>query len=308
MPYTDQFDRTDPLTFNPVGILDLWPRQATWEARALLAEGRSVADLKEIAANVEVLICNEVTRLLRVSAGLAGSPVDGNPKTWVWPPDLNPQEPQQLRQRHGDTNLYEAALVAGRLPVARVEFEDWEGYAAIALWKLVDFMDTIRAPGRRHRREGQPLLLRSVPAQEIHEALRVAAPMLVEAVRACTLGSESRLRSAQIDALKTRAQRDQAFAIERADILRRQAVSAQARQAAAATHQHLPEHQEKAWTLATSKRFKSRAAAARYAAARIAKSDGGDDPESDADTYTEKTVDQWLKARGWKPKPALPKA
>lgn len=40
MPYTDQFERADPLTVNPLGLFDLWPRQAVWEARALLADGK----------------------------------------------------------------------------------------------------------------------------------------------------------------------------------------------------------------------------------------------------------------------------
>jgi hypothetical protein len=317
MPYTDQFDRTDPFALNPIGIFDLWPRQAVWEARAMLAEGRSLDDLKQIAANVEVMICNEVRRLLRLSAGLSGSPGEGNPKAWVWPADLNPREPQELRVRHGDTNLYEAAVAPGqaRLPTS-IQFEDWEGYAVIALWKLVDFMDTLKAPRRRlveaynakfQSEAFDPIVpFVRVPPAERHETIRLSAPMLVEAVRACTLAGESRLRAAHIAALKTRAQKDRAWAIERAEMKRRHAVSGKAREAAAVTHQHLPGHQEKAWALANSKPFSSRAAAARYAAARIAKSDGGSDPGSDDDCYTEKTVDQWLKERGWKrqPKPA----
>lgn len=332
MPYTDQFDRRDPLTLNPLGLFDLWPRQAVFEARALLAEGRSADDLMAIAASVEHIILNEVARLLRLPVRPSDITVSGNPKAWRWPAALHPNAPQELRERHGDTNLYEAAIAHGqaRLPTS-IHFADWEGYGVIALWKLVDFMDALAAPRRRliaaHRQaDGLNVYDESdeysrlfnagirVPKEDTLKAQIQAAPMLVEAVRACSLGAECRLRAAQLDALTSRAQRDRAWSIERIEMRRRQKVSEQAREAADASHEHLAVHQEKAWALANSRWFPSRAAAARYAAARISKSDGkaggSADPEADDDCYKERTVAEWLKARGWnkQPKPPAPAA
>jgi hypothetical protein len=328
MPYIDQFERADPLTLNPIGILDLWPRQAIWEARGLLAEARSCADLQAIAADVELMIQNEATRLLRLPRADIVSRLDeSHPKAWVWTSDIYSGDSGRVREHHGDTNLYEAAIAPGqsRLPTS-VPFEDWEGYAVIALWKLVDFMEILRAPRRQlvqqysvslglesldEKQRMSRLLDAGVKVTRAQwlTAQRDAAPMLIEAVRACALGAECRLRAAQMAVLRTRAQRDRAWAVERVEMRRRQETSKQARDAANVLHKHLPAHQEKAWQLANSKWFPNVSAAGRYAAARISKSDGkaggSANPESDDDVYTERTVIEWLKERGWKrvPKP-----
>lgn len=337
MPYTDQFERADPLTFNPIGIFDLWPRQAVWEARSLLADGRSTEDVKAIASSVEEMIRNELGRLLRRPIRLPEISVSGNPKAWLWPAEWGSDGKRELRERHGDSNLYQAAITPGqaRLPTP-IHFEDWEGYAVIALWKLVEFVDALRAPRRRLEQmadEGEQVPRTAlggvlVPEADLLRAQRQAAPKLVEAVRACTLGAECRLRASQMAALETRAQRDRAAVIERAEMQRRQEITDRAREAANKSHEHLAFHQEKAWEMANSKPFRSRIDAARYAAENIAKSDrpeneGGNEandtseegaamgkvgavaatPEPVLEWYTERTVDRWLRERGWTPPP-----
>jgi hypothetical protein len=328
MPYIDQFDRADPLTLNAIGIFKMWPRQAAFEAQALLADGRTTQDLKAIATDVEALICNQVGALLRLPRSERQATLEGNPKEWIWSTDLDHRNPAELlRERHGDTNLFEAAIEhgQGRLPTS-IEFSDWEGYAVIALWKLVEFKDALTAPRRRlilahlppsdrpmSDAEALSRLMSmgvAVPREEFLEAQVLAAPLVVEAVRACALGTEARLRAAQMAVLKTRAQRERALAIERVEMRRRQEVSKRARESADKGHEHLARHQERAFQLANSKWFPSLAAAARYAAARISKSDGreggGTEPESDEDCYTERTVGDWLKAKGWKRQPKPP--
>jgi hypothetical protein len=323
MPYTDQFDRADPLTLNPIGIFQMWPRQAAFEAQALLADGRTTQDLKAIATDVEALICNQVGALLRLPRSARQATLEGNPKEWIWSTDLDHRNPAELlRERHGDTNLFEAAIEhgQGRLPTS-IEFSDWEGYAVIALWKLVEFKDALTAPRRRlilahlpaseRRMSDAEALSRlmslgvTVPREEFREAQLLAAPLVVEAARACALGTEARLRAAQMAVLKTRAQRERALAIERVEMRRRQEVSQRARDSADERHKHLALHKERALKLANSKTFYTYSTAARYALARISKSDGrgGGDPDSDEDLYTERTVITWLQELGWKPQP-----
>ena len=69
--FTNQFEKRDPLTFNAVGIWDLWPRQTAWEARSLL-EGRTTEQLTQIAEKVESVVDEQVafmrTQLLAAMA------------------------------------------------------------------------------------------------------------------------------------------------------------------------------------------------------------------------------------------------
>lgn len=284
--FSDQFEKRDPLTFTAFGIFDLWPRQIAWEARDLL-EGRPSPLLKEIAISVEMLI--EVQTNFMVSKqGRRGDPrFDSNPKAIGFGNAHVIQNSEQLRLQHGDVNLFVAAT---SLPEARqFKFMFWEGLAVLALWKLIDFFETIFAP---QKEIGYEIGLPRATKEKRHSALNSAVPDLVEAMRACTLAGEAKMRLQQLAAMKSSAQREVSTALYEAEAQRRSEVSEKSRAAVMVRHSKTSAHQAEALRLAYSKPFKSRAEAARHAAYIVEKG-----PNT---YYTVAVVDGWLKAAGWR--------
>lgn len=283
--FHDQFQKRDPLTFNAFGIVDFWPRAIAWEARDLL-EGRKTSHLKKIATAVEALIEAQLT-LMMSKPDVAGDPrYSANPKALEYGSFMSVQEPNFLRVQHGDVNLYLGATTS---PGDKgLKFEQWEGLAVLALWKLIDFFETVTAP----RRElGNRTGLQQPTDKRKYQALLHGAPDLVEAMRACTLAGETKMRLKQLAAMDSSAQRQVAEALYAADAKRRIEVSNKSRAAVAVRHSKIKEHQAEAMREALSRPFKSRAEAARHAAEMVQKSPGI--------FYTSAVIDGWLKALGW---------
>jgi hypothetical protein len=290
MEFGDQFDIRDPLKFDPIGLFDLWPRQIAWEARALLA-GRTTAELKVIAQHIDETISAKVAAVLEQADRLRHSSFEGNPKTRLFPGDIRPLTPAQIRTEHGDINLLTAAISEPQLGLfgAAVAFSSWEGYAVLALWKLIDWHRTISPPGSRQLTiQGQRR-----PLEDRHRAFIDANPLILEALRACTLAAEGKLVAEQMAALKTKGQREVAEAVHRAEQSRRARLSEQNRQAVVVRHDRAASKREQAVMLAISQPFKGYADAARYVVDRLEKSPGK--------YFTTKTIEGWLKRAGWKP-------
>lgn len=286
--FSDQFEKRDPLTFTAFGIFDFWPRQIAWEARDLL-EGRTTFQLKEIGIAVEALIETQL-QLLLAKPDEAGDPrLTANPKAIGYGGFMSPKVPELLRSQHSDVNLFIAGC---SLPQAGgMRFEQWEGLAVLALWKLIDFFEIITAPRRElgeYSRLGGP----KPTDKRKYQALMQCAPELVEAMRACTLAGEAKMRLHQLAAMKSLAQREVSKALYEAEAQRRLEVSEKSRAAVMVRHSKTSAHQAEALRFANSKPFKSRAEAARYAAERVDKGDGTE--------YTVPVVDGWLKAAGWR--------
>ena len=286
--FSDQFEKRDPLTFTAFGIFEFWLRQIAWEARDLL-KGRTALHLKEIGSAVEALIETQL-QLLLSKPDEAGDPrLSANPKAIGYGGFMSPKVPELLRSQHSDVNLFVAGC---SLPEAGgMRFEQWEGLAVLALWKLIDFFEIITAP-RRELGENAYLGGPEPTDKRKHQALMKCTPDLVEAMRACTLAGEAKMRLQQLAAMKSSAQREVSKALYEAEEKRRSEVSEKSRAAVAVRHDKTKDHRAEALKHANSKRFKSRAEAARYAADMVEKG-----PKT---FYTVAVVEGWLKAAGWR--------
>lgn len=91
-------------------------------------------------------------------------------------------------------------------------------------------------------------------------------------------------------------QSDHIRKLEAAEAQRRKSTRAKAQQASAARWSGLEQHKLRAIELANSKPFPSRTQAAEFARDRVAKNEEGD-------LYAVQTVDDWLRAAGWKKPP-----
>lgn len=291
--FEKQFDVRDPLTFNAMGLLEAWPRQAAWEARSLL-EGHSSKQLKTMAQTVNSVIEDQVAYLMtlpepRSFHAFADNPMSIAQGMWVQGP------PEHIRERHGDVNLF----VAASTPLhpagigAALPFEQWKGLAVLALWKLVDFYDTIQVIYRRldYYQNLDDYKRNKPSAEDRLSAYRTGGPLVVEAMRACTLAAEGRMRMQLLSAMASDAERKVADALYEAEAVRRREVSIKSRAAVMVRHGKTSEHQAQALRLANSRPFQSRAAAARYALDRVEKTPG--------ETYTYDVVYRWLKVAGW---------
>jgi len=290
--FSDQFDKWDPLLFNAVGIFDMWPRQAAWEARALLT-GRTSPELKQIALGVESMISDQVAHLVQNQGKNGDAWFDANPKTTTLHADISPPRPELLRESYGDVNLFMSAFLTTQPSVfsANFPFAQWEGLAVITLWKLLDFYDAVF--WRRREPEAYQLGQSRNPAKSA-SALLKGAPLLVEAMRACTLATECKTRAEQLDAMADNSHRRLAEALYSEEAKRREEVSRRARAAVSVRHKKTHAHAEEAIRMANAQFFSTRAAAARHVADLLQKAPG--------EFYTVRAVDEWLKESGWKPK------
>lgn len=283
--FSDQFEKRDPLTFTAFGIFEFWPRQIAWEARDLL-EGRTTARLKEIAVFIEAVISAQLSQLLS-KPDEAGDPrFKANPKALEYGSFMSSKDPENLRLQHSDVNLYIAATSGSRAEI--LNFEQWEGLAVVALWKLIDFFEAITAP---QRESGTGLWSPRPTIEKKYAAMKRSTPDLVEAMRACTLASEAKMRLQQLSKMKSATQREVSEALYEAEAKRRREVSDKSRAAVAVRHDKTNDHRAEALKHANSKPFKSRAEAARFAADMVEKG-----PNT---FYTVAVVDGWLKAARW---------
>lgn len=288
--FTNQFNKWDPLTFGVWGQLDPWPRQAAWEARSLL-EGRSRAELIRMAQEVDSTILCQIDHLRSLSEPMHFDMFKPNPLTvdkgaWFG------GSIQQIRKDHCDVNLFIAAYTSHCSDGIGVDlpFEQWEGLAVIALWKLADYNEIMELVSRQ----------KESTAEDRTQAVRHAAALVIEAVRACTLAAEGRVGLQHLAAITTREQLKISQALYEAENLRRRELSSRGRAAVMVRHEKTTEHQAEALRFANSRYFPKRAAAARYAADRVEKTPG--------ETYTVGVVDGWLKAAGWQPSGEVPTA
>lgn len=287
--FTDQFKKRNPLTFNATGVLDMWPRQIAWETRDLL-KGRTTSQLMKMAVAIEALIVDQVRRLVQNQGKMGEQHFDSNPKTISYWAKWMSIQPDQLREQYGDVNLFVAAsMPSGKTSSKRTRpFEQWEGLAVLALWKLIDFYE-VRSTLRKEYEFGS-----MPPPEKRISALVRGAPLLVESMRACTLAAEGRMRVQQLASFND-AQRTVSEALYEADSERRRVVSEKSRAAVKVRHDKTKVHVACAIELAKAGNFKSRAAAARHIADEILKA-------SPREFYTPGTVDGWLKAAGWERK------
>lgn len=285
--FTDQFQRRDPLSFNASDVLEFWPRQIAFEARDLL-EGHTAHQVEAIAKAVEALIVSHVDHLvIHHNPFLIG--FGSHPPKEVRLNNSIGATPELMREQFGDANIFIAATSASH-SAAKLPFTSWEGLAVIALWKLVDFYDILLPPIHRSEHGSYE---RPTP-EERASRLRKSAPLLVEAMRASTLGAEGRIRAQQLGAMQGETEREVAEALYRADAERRLAVSEKSRASVNARHEKTRAHINEALGMANKRDFKSFEAAARYIADNLEKSPNA--------YYTAPTVVRWLRAGGWTPK------
>lgn len=289
--FTNQFEKRDPLTFNAVGILDMWPRQIAWEARALL-EGRTTPQLTEVAIAIEALIVDQVGYLVQNRGKKGERHFDSNPKTISYGAEWMDVQPDRLREQYGDVNLFVAASMPSRQTSSQttVPFEQWEGLAVMALWKLVDFYEALLGWRKEYELESHP----TYPPGRRRTALMQSAPLLVESMRACTLAAEGRLRVQQLASMTDDTQRRVSEALYEAESERRKVVSNKSRAAVMVRHDKTSEHIARAIEIANSQYFRYRSEAARHAADLVQKAPGK--------FYTVDIVDSWLKAAHWQRK------
>ena len=304
--FTNQFELMDPLEFSASGVFDLWPRQFAWEARHLTL-GRSSSDLTVIARSMDQMI-----------EARAAQEIGMGPSSLAEASTLNPKRSRLLRPREatadgiaavrsfdGDLNLYRDAGGAHALLLRfdecrALKVQEWEAYATLALWKLIDMRAALSVVTRRGmaRRNGRkPPTVVDDPSANLSDVSLVmrAASVLVEVGCACTLASEAKLRHDSM-ALATvpPAVISRLRELEAAQAARGRQARRAARTAAAHRWSPLEAHKAQALELARGGSFRSRAAAARFAADRISKDEQGN-------SYTAETIDGWLKAAGWAP-------
>lgn len=284
--FSDQFEKRDPLTFNAFGIFDLWPRQIAWEARDLL-EGRTTVRLTEVANAIEAVVLAELSLLLSKPDEEGDPRFRANPKALEYGTFLSPKDPEDLRLQHSDVNLFIAATSGSK--AEKLNFEQWEGLAVLALWKLIDFFETITAP-RRELGDGFPAPRPTT--EKKFAAMKSSTPDLVEAMRACTLAGEAKMRTQQLSALGSAAQRQVSEALYEAETKRRNEVSKKCRDAVLVRHSKTEDHKAQALAYALSKPFKNLTHAARFAADNVEKSPNV--------FYTPGAVGEWLKAAKWR--------
>lgn len=286
--FSDQFERLNPLTFDAIGVLEVWPQQALWDARSLL----KVFDAKQltlIAEKVESVIEAQIEHMSH--HGGAKVPLNHHRKSSPVTSLLEAAgvSVTLIRKIHGDINLFVAATTP-HYPGGIEEplpFKQWEGLAVLSLWKLADLREII-FPIRTTSSDGQRIV--ATPLERAKSYIH-GTPLALEATRACALAAEGRMRLLQMDAIKSSAQRKLAEALYEAERLRKQEVSEKCRAAVMVRHDKTFKKHAKALELANSKPFSSRKKAAQYAADRISK---------DSDTcYDVDTVYRWLKAAGW---------
>ncbi|KQU78172.1 MULTISPECIES: hypothetical protein [unclassified Rhizobacter] len=202
--FTDQFERRDPLTFNAYGsVMNLWPRQLAWEARRLVAT-RSVIDLTEIGRAIDRVVWRAAEATIDRGPRSIAESRQHPPKTsgLLTPREHSARAIGEVRHVDGDLNLYREAGGIGELlrdpALARLIPTDWEAYATIALWKLVDLYEHLAAAMERDE-EGRVVssLYRQDDPDHLRRSrsgLRYASEEAIEAACACTLASEARLR------------------------------------------------------------------------------------------------------------------
>ena len=273
--FSDQFDRCDPLTFKFSGPFEYWSEPIAWDARNLL-KGRTTSQLKQIALAVE--------QLIEILGALSGR---NDPFIKATLKPLNGKAKNQRPMQNSDINLYMVASL--KPPAGMFEYEQWEGYAALSLWKLIDFFDAVNAPQQERREKSE---LRPPTDKNKYQSLITGTPHLLEAMQASTLADEAHMLQQHILTFGADRHRHIVEALCDVEAKRRVAMSNKCRAAVLVRHGRASAHQAEALRLANSKPFKSRAEAARHAADNVEKGDGT--------FYTVAVVDGWLKAAGWR--------
>jgi hypothetical protein len=298
--YTDQFDRRNPLEFAPsAAMMASWPLQLAVEARGQL-QGRTVDQLKSIAAVVEFVIHAEALRATIARVELdAMAYHKGKPFQPITAGDVPAEMIEFTRITHGDLALFTAAggtkAMAECPSLPEFDFPDHQTFAVVALWKLIDAHD-VYARLYSFDEDGKAELDK-LDVWACFEAMNGGAAHVIEAATACATAAHLMTRNDTIAAFKESTHDAFMARLEADEQMRTRDKAQQASAAAKVRWKDRDRHRVMAKEYADSRPFRSRAEAARQAGNYLMK-------EANGEIYTVETIESWLAKDGWKRQPA----